>query len=60
MINKILQNHAGWLWSNGQYEKAMDCLKSANPEHDKRCHRRIIITRDKNGRFAKNEKIKSS
>ena len=56
-LNKILQNHAGWLWGEGLYIKSMECLDQAKPENDKRDKKgRKNIVRGKNGQFLKGGK----
>ena len=56
-LNKILQNHAGWLWGEGLYTKSMECLVQARPENDKRDKKgRKNIVRGKNGQFLKGGK----
>ena len=56
-LNKILQNHAGWLWGKGLYTKSMECLVQARPENDKRDKKgRKNIVRGKNGQFLKGGK----
>ena len=53
-LNKILQNHAGWLWGEGLYTKSMECLDQSKPENDKRDKKgRKNIVRGKNGQFLK-------
>ena len=54
--NRILQNHAGWLWGDGQYEKAIECVKQSY--NDKRVdiinsRLKKLAKRDSKGRFIK-------
>lgn len=57
-INKILVLHAGWLWDQGQQDQAEHCYLQANKDRRDK-HGRKIITRNKNGQFTFNKKIKS-
>ena len=52
-VNKILENHAMWLWQNEYYEKAIDCIKDANSDMRslKGFSLRKRTFRDKKGRY---------
>ena len=54
--NIILENHAAWLWQQGMYKEAMDCIKEANG--DTRSFKAHMLrkneTRNKLGRYENN------